>query len=181
MSLAALTSDASSISADPSASQWLVLDNGGSQVLEADATLRFENVQEYRIADYQQEQGAFTSYNKVQVPFEVRLMLSVSGTRAVRTAFLTELDTLCASTDLFSIQTPVHTYASVNPQRYDWTMADGSSQLMKVTVYFLQIRVTAAAAFSNTAAPSGADPASGGTIQPQSPVPTPAPPATGVG
>ena len=181
MSVTPLTADDPSVAAGPAESDWVVLDDSGAQVLESDNVVRFETVQEYRLPNYPQEKGAFSTYNKVQVPFEVRMSVSVSGSVANRQAYLAELKTRSGDTNLYSVQTPVDTYDSVNIDRFEWAMADGSAQMIKLTIYFLQIRVTASTTFSNTAQASGADPSSGGTVQPQTPAPTPKPPPTGVG
>lgn len=55
------------------------------------STIEFDFEANYHISDYPQEQGAFQSYNKVQMPFECRVRLACGGTIAQRQAFLNSL------------------------------------------------------------------------------------------
>src|SRR6185503_11295777 len=69
---------------------------------------------EYRISTAPQEQGAFLSYNKVQMPFDARVTYLVSGLSAIRTAFLQQLEAAAASLDLYSVVMPEFIYPSAN-------------------------------------------------------------------
>jgi hypothetical protein len=53
--------------------------------------VEFDFDQDWTIADYPQEQGAFQSYDKVQMPFECRVRLACSGPPAQRQAFLNSI------------------------------------------------------------------------------------------
>lgn len=55
------------------------------------STIEFDFEANYHISDYPQEQGAFQSYNKVQMPFDCRVRLACGGTIAQRQAFLNSL------------------------------------------------------------------------------------------
>lgn len=55
------------------------------------STIEFDFEANYHISDYPQEQGAFQSYNKVQMPFECRVRLACGGTIAQRQAFINSL------------------------------------------------------------------------------------------
>jgi hypothetical protein len=63
--------------------------------------------------------------------------------------------------------TPEQVYSSVNITHYDYrrTSTNGVG-LLTVDVWGTQVRVTGDAAFSQTQAPSGADPVNGGVVSP---------------
>lgn len=138
--------------------------------------------QDYRIASAPQEQGAFLSYNKVQVPFDGRVTFLVGGTQAQRQAFLSTVQTLAASMTLYSLVMPDATYPSVNVTHFDFrrTAVRGVS-LLSVDVWVEQVRVTGATAYSssnprgngtstgNTASPTGSDQVNTGSVQPTTP------------
>jgi hypothetical protein len=55
------------------------------------STIEFDFDQDWTIADYPQELGAFQSYDKVQLPFECRVRLASGGPPAQRQAFLNSI------------------------------------------------------------------------------------------
>src|SRR6185312_15922270 len=113
---------------NPLPTDWKILDaNTSAPVIVPDTVPRFEYRGEARVSDYPVEQGAFASYNKVQVPFEIRMTMVCSGLNLVqkgaqavrdavglsigqnlmlRTDFLDTLDYMRLTTDLFVIVTP---------------------------------------------------------------------------
>lgn len=127
---------------------------------------------DYRISSAPQEQGAFLSYNKVQNPFDGRMTFLVGGAAAQRAAFLSTVNTLVASMNLYALVMPELTYPSINITHYDFRRTSRSGvSLLAVGVWFEQVRVSGTTAYSNTTAatPSGANAASLGNVQPVSP------------
>ena len=53
--------------------------------------VKFEFKQDWPTSDYPIEQGSFQSYDKVQLPFDVRLILACSGNIAQRQSFLNSI------------------------------------------------------------------------------------------
>lgn len=148
--------------------QWGIFLNGVAQVV-ADNTVRFEYKQDWSLSDYPVEAGSFEMYDKVWSPFEVRLRFSRGGTDADRKALLDSVDVLANSYKLFDVYTPEISYPSVNVTHYDYRRThEQGLGLISVDVWCLQVRSTATATFSNTQSPSGADPKSGGAVQPSS-------------
>lgn len=162
--------DAPDIQDDPSIGrdgpQWGLFDDGNNLVIGPDSVLGVEFLEEWKISDAPQEDGAFTSYNKVQVPFVIRMTFAKGGTVAERTAFLDDIRVALASTYLYTAITPEAIYKNVNPihQSYDRRAVKGAG-MMSVDVWMELVRVAAPATFSNTKFAAGADPASGGTVQ----------------
>ena len=66
------------------------------------STVEFDFDQEWTIADYPQEQGAFQSYDKVQLPFECRVRLACGGSASQRQTFLNTIFAIAGGSPLGS-------------------------------------------------------------------------------
>jgi len=113
----------------------------GSPVLTPDNVISLEWHGEERISDYPVQNGQFVSYNKVKVPFDLRMVMTCQGLNYVqdalkpvtqsldqalsniglafgqpmsRDAFLRQLDMMLDSTDLYDVVTPDKVYQNVN-------------------------------------------------------------------
>lgn len=148
------------------ARRWGIFTSRGATVLDADNVVSVEHAVEYRVADYPLEGGKFESYNKVATPFEVRVAMSKGGTIADRTAFLKALADIVPSLDRYNVVTPEATYlnATIVSSRLTRNAGNGAG-LVTVEVGLQEIREAAAAAFSNTKAPSGAAEQNNGSVQ----------------
>ena len=137
------------------------------------STVEFDYGQDYPVATYPQEQGAFQSYNKVTLPFDVRLRVCAGGSLTARQGFLYTCQAIAASTQLFSIITPEMTFSSVNCVHISWRRtAKRNNTLIEVDLGFLQVKVVSAVSFGSTAAPTDSGSAGLGGVQPTS-APTP--------
>lgn len=150
---------------------WGVFDQFGLPVALADTTLMLEYMADSRVANYPQEQGAFGSYNKVQMPYRATVTLVCGRTVADREIFLAAIDAAKQSTDLYTIATPEETYQNANVVTYDYrrTTRNGAALLI-VNLHIEEIRQTGTAQFANTQNPASADPVSQGQVQTQTPV-----------
>lgn len=164
-----LTADAAGVSDPSQAPRWGIY-LGSAPVLIADSVVSLSYKQESRVSDYPQELGAFQAYNKVATPYDSRVKMSCGGTVAARAAFLAKLESIVSPGDLnlYSIVTPEKTYLNANVHRYDYerTAAAGAGRVV-AEIWLTEVRVSAAAAFSNTAAPSGSAQVNGGQAQAQ--------------
>jgi hypothetical protein len=147
---------------------WGVFDANNVAVAVSDSVRAFDFNSESRVSDYPQEQGAFESYNKVQLPYAAGVSLTCGGDVSRRSAFLTALQFAKDSTNLYSIVTPEIVYLNANivGLRYRRTEKDGAT-LLTVDLHIEEIRQTATAAFANTstANPASADTLSQGQVQ----------------
>lgn len=144
---------------------------GNTQVVVPDSIISLEYKRDYRIADYPMEQGAFESYNKVKIPYDLHIRMTKGGTVADRSAFLVAISGMADSLSLYSVRTPEGYYPNLNVQHVDYKReALHGVGLITVDVWLVEIRQAAVPSFTNTAAPSGSDPAAVGTVQP---APTP--------
>lgn len=166
---------------------WGVYATGtNTKVLFPDSIVSIEYQTESRVSTYPQEQGAFTSYNKVVVPFEshVRMTKMRLNKQQVQTSpddqspddigdFLDKCEAAKASLDLYDIITPDATYKSVTITRLSIKRDErNGAAMVTVDMGFQQVRVSkASAGFSSTAAVSGQDPVNNGSVQ-ATPAPT---------
>jgi hypothetical protein len=136
------------------------------------STVSFEFAQDWPISDYPQEQGAFQSYNKVTLPFDVKVRLTCQGDEAARQAFLTTCLGIAGANApaVFDVQTPEIVFTSCSATHINWRReADQGVTLIVVELWFKQIAVTTATTFENTQQPGDASPQSLGNGQAQTP------------
>lgn len=148
--------------------QWGLYTQGGEPAVTADNIIALDVAIEAQISNYPVENGGFGSYNKVQVPREVRLAMSRGGTLAQRTAFLTSVQALWASTTLVNLVTPEFVYLDCNVTGVRRAAAnDHGLGLMTLDVSLKQVRQTARLAFVPTKQPEGAPVVNDGAVQTQ--------------
>jgi hypothetical protein len=135
---------------------WGVFDEDGLPVFEsANSTATFEFSQDWTIANYPVEQGAFQSYDKVQNPFNIRMRIASGGSEFERQELLLEVQEAANSLDLFSVVTPEQVFQNCNIAHYDYIRtADRGVGMLVIDIWFVQIRVTATANFQNTQTPT---------------------------
>src|SRR5271170_2127291 len=95
--IALLVSDALSYFQGSFRPQWGIF-SGGAPVVIAESCISVEYRQEYLVSNYPLEMGAFAAYNKVQVPFDVRVRLSAGSTFAARTGLLESIAAIAGDT-----------------------------------------------------------------------------------
>lgn len=145
--------------------EWGIFKSGVPVVI-ADNVVSVDFKRDWNLADFPIEQGAFESYDKVQVPFDARVRFSAGGAAEDREALLISVQRVAASLDLFDVVTPEITYTNVNVVHYDYRrQARGGLGLLVVDVWCQEVRVTATATFSNTQAPASASAVNDGTVQ----------------
>lgn len=172
-----MTQDAANLPTPPGSPQWGIYLNNVPVVL-ADNVLGVSYKKDYTLSDFPVEQGAFQTYDKVEVPFDARVTFSAGGSQQNRTAFLNSLSAIVGTLSLYSVNIPEGPILSCNVTHYDWdrTEDNGGAGIIVAEVYLLQVRVTATAAFSQTGSaitnaqqPSGQSPVGGGNVTLQAP------------
>lgn len=147
---------------------WDVQLNGVS-VLDFDSVVSFSFKQDSPVSDYPVEDGGFQSYDKVQLPAEIRLSVAAGGSVARRASFLQSINDEFNTVDLYDIVTPEEVYASFNFTRREVRTreSDRGVGLIIVELTFTQIRVTTTTTFSNTQQPGYGSDQNIGSVQPQ--------------
>lgn len=143
-------------------------------MINFDSVTGVEYRQDWFVADAPQERGAFTSYDKVGTPFEVRVTFVSGGSLSNRQALLRTIKRIAGDLNLYDVVTPEETYLNCNVSHYGYRRAEGEAGLIEVTVHLVEIRDTGEAALSSTgqpessaptAQPDGAQPQNGGQVQ----------------
>lgn len=145
----------------------------GFRVMEADSFSAVGVRKESTVADYPIEapgdgqSSGFMSYDKVAIPRECRVRLTVGGSEGDRAALIAEVEEAEESLDLFDIVTPERFYEGYNVSRYtyDRSAMDGAG-LVKIDITFTQIRSSEVSSFSNTQQPGSAGQQGLGNVQP---------------
>ncbi len=145
---------------------WGIFNQDGEVVVTADNVVAFEYKQEWTVADYPMEQGAFESYDKVDTPFSARITFSSGGSFRNREALLDSIEAIAGDLEKYDVVTPEQTYLSVNVMHYDYrrTAVNGAG-LITVSVWLTEIRENAVAETADPAEPSGAAVSDGGQVQ----------------
>lgn len=155
--------------------RWGLFTQDGELAAPADNVIAFEASLEARISDYPvapnpsggpTETVSFGSYNKVIVPFDIRLVLSRGGSVDDRKAFLDAIQAAWQSIELFNVVTPEQVYTDVNVVGVRRTAtADRGMGLMALEIVLRKIRQTATLTFTQTKEPSGSGQVQDGSVQ----------------
>jgi hypothetical protein len=147
--------------------QWGIFRSDGFPALLPDAVLAVDFRREWRLSDYPVEEGGFETYNKVAMPYDNRLSLACDGTLTPISIFLSQLDEISASLDLFVVITPQIIYPSVNIIHYDYRRESRrGASIIVADVWLEQVRSTVTTQFSKSKDADGATETNGGTTQP---------------
>jgi hypothetical protein len=146
---------------------------GVANILPVIASMvEFEYAKDAPISSYKQQSGGFQSYDKVQMPFDVKVKLACGGSPSQRQAFEGTLDGLLSSTTLVDILTPEKVFTSVNCKHVSFVRrADNGANLIVADVWFEEVRVTSTSTFTTTQVANAAGQQSIGNVQPQTPDP----------
>lgn len=160
-----LASDSITVTAT-ARNQWGVYTAGNVLALKPDNIVALGYSAEHRVADYPIEEGGFETYDKVALPFDIRVIMTKGGAVEDRREFLNAVDNLRGDTELYNVVTPERAYLNCNFTRVsvDRSREQGAG-LVTVELHLREIRQSATATFSKTADPASADTASKGSVQ----------------
>jgi len=122
--------------------QWGVYNQFGVPILLADTVYSVKYQNNSQISQAPVEKGTFTSYNKVQNPYQsVVTMARGGGSAALRGAFIAQLELLSKSTLLFNVVTPeyVHRNAAITGFDYARSPQDGARMII-ANLYLEEVR-----------------------------------------
>lgn len=149
--------------------KWGIVANGGSAALTPDSFIDFEYREEAKIPIYPLQNGAFQSYNKVGLPYDIRLTVTCSGNgKMSKGAFIQGIDKLLTSLTLVDIVTPDATYKNTNLIHVDYRReATNGATLLIAQLWFQWVRIVSNPTVP-TAQPSGTPSSSFGQLSPTS-------------
>ena len=146
--------------------QWGVFDSNNKPIAVWDNFLGIEYLGASHIADHPVEKGAFASYNKVGLPYAVRVRVSCGESNAKRTNFLASLEKARKSLDLYSVVTPDAVYQNANIEALDYRRTqDGGAGLIVSELTLREIRQTSTTESPKNA--SAATPTNTGSVDPK--------------
>lgn len=145
--------------------QWGLFLNG-VPVIVANSLVKMNFKRSGVISDYPIELGGFESYDKVQLPYKVRMSFASGSGIGPRTALLESADAAQQSLDLYDFVTPEKTYVNVNIYDYDYSRAaDAGAGMITVELLGEEVRVNTSTQFTTTKTPDAAGTQNSGTVQ----------------
>jgi len=137
--------------------KWGFVGATGQSIITPDSFIDFEYREERKIPTYPIEGGSFASYNKVALPFDVRVTVSCNGNGAMtKENFLSAIEQLMNSLTLINVITPNFTYQNCNLVHVDYRReAKQGVSLIIAQLWFQEVKI-AQAAVPTTTEPSGA-------------------------
>lgn len=163
-----LTEDAFGLFQGVGITQWGIFQNGLPVIL-ADNVVAVEFKQDWTISNYPLEGGAFETYDKVQLPFEIHLQFSTGGSISDRQSFLNSIAAVVGNTQLYDVLTPEQLYQNVNLKHWDYDRRASNVGLLTVDIWVEQINQTASQSFQNVQNPASASPVAAGSVSPNTP------------
>lgn len=151
--------------------KWMIFDSKIQQAIFPDSIISVDARSDSKIATHPVEKGSFASYNKTQMPNEVRVVMTCSGSGAsTRGDFIQTLEAMKQSTKLYSIGTEDNIYSGMNLVHYDIRReATKGARMIIVECIFVEVRETATATYTTTQQPSGSDVKNNGQLTAQTP------------
>ena len=138
----------------------------GVPVVTADIVTAIEFKGESQISAYPVEGGQFANYNKVGLPFDVRVRFGSGGSAANRQALIDSIDAIADTLDLYDVVTPEAIYSNCNVAHRDYRRsASNGAGLVEYDVWFLEIRQLGDISGGSAQQASGATPVNDGTVQ----------------
>lgn len=161
---------------------WVILDEKGNQTLTPDSVISIEYRNESKVMSHPVDPSSFASYNKVQTPYDIRMVVTCGGKGVMTKAgFLSVIDSMLLDNKLYSIITPDKTFLNANLVHADYRRDAGRGvSMLTVELGFMEIRTTAKTTRTTTQQPSGAATTSQGQKSPVAPTVTQAAHAKGV-
>jgi hypothetical protein len=162
-------------------SEYAVLFDG-VQAFEYNSILDVDFKQDWPISDYPVEDGAFQSYDKVQLPFDIKVRMVSFPDQVSRQLLLAQVLAAANSLDLYDVVTPEVTFTNCNITHVDFRrQSHNGATLLILDVWFVQIRITSTSTFSNTQNPTNQGQQAGGNVTPTTPAANATPGADSVG
>lgn len=172
---------------------WGIFDQSNNLVINATSFVKMELGADSDVPTYPMEEGAFQNYNKVNLPYTLKVTVALSGALTIanaasaitsgsitgaisgitgstaRTKFINAAAKAQSSTDLLNVVTPEITYTdmTITHQEFIRTARKGATLIM-LDLWLSHINLSATSSTSNTASINGASSQNAGTNQTQS-------------
>ncbi len=156
-----------------------IADANGDLIIQPDSVLEFEINADSDINTHPVEPGAnglstgFQSYNRVQQPISIHMLLACQGKNMTRSAFVQTLESLREGPQIVTIATPDTTYANMVLKGYDYkkTAEHGAVTIYADTQWKEERSNNVVTTPPATSQPQGAAPSNLGSVSPATPTP----------
>ena len=142
----------------------------GFKLLDPSVFLSISFKDNCKVSSFPQEVGNFSSYNKVETPYDCRIKIAISEDKAARHKILDMLFDLKKSCATYSIITPEYTYLNATLQNYDYQRsAANGCRMIIADLWLLEVRAPELEPKKTTPKqPQAAEAVSQGQVQTQS-------------
>ena len=135
----------------------------GEYALEPDSFVNFEYKVDHKIPNYPIQNGSFASYNKIALPYEIKIRVTKKGISNI-SSFINQILILLNSVQILAVVTPDRIYNSVNLIHFDYKKeAVNGATLLIADLTFEEVRVVVSPSVP-TATPNGAGTISNGQV-----------------
>ena len=153
--------------------KWGIFDNNSQPVAAWDSVIKVDYRHDMKISDFPVEKGNFASYNKVQVPYDMRISFAVGSGNgmAKRSDLLVKLEQAVKSLDFYSVLTPEAVYTKANLVHMEYSRESKRGvNLLVVEVWVQEVRPTEGDTFTkdgiqNPKSAAAANPNNSGSVQ----------------
>lgn len=158
---------------------WGIYDASGKKLFDVDTCLEVDFKDDSKVSDFPQEQGSFSSYNKVKLPLEAKVKLAVGGQVRIN-ALIVALRAAINSISVYDVWTPEYIYqnCTIKSGNYKRTQKDGRN-LLEVLIDLKEIRevspqygTTVPITAKKASKPSSVSKTSSGKVQTSTPAPS---------
>jgi hypothetical protein len=150
--------------------KWGILDGFGATLLKPDSFVSFEYREERKIPNYPIEDGSFRSYNKVALPYDIKLTVTCSGNGSMtKINFINTIQKLLDELTIINVSTPEKNFEKTNLIHVDYRKeARNGATLIIAQLWFQEIKVAQMPSVSTTQ-PSGTPKTPLGQLSPVTP------------
>jgi hypothetical protein len=136
-------------------------------IIQPDSAVEFEIQANSNVNSHPVEQGGFQSYNRVQDPISIRLLLACQGKNMPRATFLSTLATLREGTQIVTVSTPDASYPNMVLKGYGYKKeaARGAVTIWADTTWVEERSTNVVVSSPPTSQPQGAATSNLGTLQ----------------
>lgn len=122
--------------------QWGIFNQYGIPIMLADTVFSVKYQNGSQIAQAPVEKGTFTSYNKVQNPYQATVtMIRGGGDPTLRGLFIAQLELLSKSTLLFHVITPEFVHINAAITGYDYAREpQGGARMIIANIHLEEVR-----------------------------------------
>jgi hypothetical protein len=121
--------------------QWSIVDSYGTVITTFDSFVEIEAVNPTTVSNFPVQSGSFASYNKVNLPKPITVVLVKGGSAQEMAKFITIINMVTNSTYLYTVITPTATYNNMNIELSGYRQtAEEGSHLIRAELRMIEVR-----------------------------------------